>query len=322
MKRALYLLGAVASLACAWFFVRALVSHWNAVADIRWNAGVLRAVIAALLLYACTYLVGAAAWQQCLRALRRPLSYGDAAIVLAVSQLAKYLPGNVGHHIGRVAMARGAGIPADLAVASVLLETLLVLVAGSLCALPALGLLRTVGQARLAGRFNGSMPSAWTVAALCIVAAVVLVGWWWRRQATARRLAVVPSPAPLGIGATCLCASFALGGTALYLLCGALSPAAASARSAVPWLDVVGVYAAAWLAGFLVPGSPAGLGVRELVLLLGLSPAYGASSATMAAALLRLVTVAGDGVVFAAGWLARMRMLRRPGRAARSGQLP
>jgi hypothetical protein len=41
--------------------------------------------------------------------------------------------------------------------------------------------------------------------------------------------------------------------------------------------------------------------------MLGLAPIYGASSATMAAALLRLITVAGDGLVFLLAVVAKAR---------------
>lgn len=50
----------------------------------------------------------------------------------------------------------------------------------------------------------------------------------------------------------------------------------------------------AWMAGYLVPGAPGGLGVREAVLLLGLAPTVGEPSALAAAASYRMVTVLSD----------------------------
>jgi hypothetical protein len=58
------------------------------------------------------------------------------------------------------------------------------------------------------------------------------------------------------------------------------------------------VAAAAWLGGFVVPGAPAGLGVREAILTAGLELAgYGSTALTVAIGY-RLITLAGD-VIFA-----------------------
>lgn len=301
MKRALYWLGGLASLACAGFFVRAIAEHWDAVASIPWGSGVLAASALALLAYVSTYAIAIGVWQWCLQALGRPLDHRRAAIVLMLSQFAKYLPGNIGHHVGRVALARNAGVPVDIAVASIVLETFLVVLAGAICSLPALALLLHVGVQQL-NMADRTLPAPLLpVAVVGCLAAAGAMAWFWRRHILGRSFPLRRATRSLTLASLGLCLSFALGGTALFLLCNALSVTHA------PWLDVVAVYAAAWLLGFLVPGSPAGVGVRELVLMLGLTPIYGASSATMAAALLRLVTVAGDGLVFLFAVVARTR---------------
>jgi uncharacterized membrane protein YbhN (UPF0104 family) len=300
MKRALYWLGGLASVACAGFFVRAIAKHWDAVASIPWGSGVLAASTLALLTYVSTYAVAIGVWQQCLQALDRPLDYRRAAVVLMLSQFAKYLPGNIGHHVGRVALARNAGVPVDIAVASIVLETFLVVLAGAICSLPGLALLHIgVQQLNMAER---TLPvSLLPVAVVGCLAAAGAMAWFWRRHILGRSFPLLRATRSLALASLGLYLSFALGGTALFLLCNALSATHA------PWVSVVAVYAAAWLLGFLVPGSPAGVGVRELVLMLGLAPIYGASSATMAAALLRLITVAGDGLVFLLAVVAKAR---------------
>ena len=179
---------------------------------------------------------------------------------------------------------------------SMLLDTLLVLLAGAACSLPAIGLL----SPRLAGRLDGALPwLPWALLALGAGVALLLAsrrlrhGWLARMPRVA---AFRASPRGLATIGLWHCLSFAAGASALYALCLALAPA----EVAGGWSQVLGVYAAAWLLGFLMPGSPAGLGVRELVLLLGLTPLFGAQAATAAAALLRLVTTLGDGLAFLA----------------------
>src|SRR3546814_5500746 len=79
----------------------------------------------------------------------------------------------------------------------------------------------------------------------------------------------------------CHCLNFFLGATVLYLLMSAVAESY-DATLVSRLLGVLGVYAAAWLLGFLMPGAPAGLGVREVVLFMGLAPLVGGASAMRA----------------------------------------
>jgi hypothetical protein len=63
----------------------------------------------------------------------------------------------------------------------------------------------------------------------------------------------------------------------------------------------VSVVALAWLVGFATPGSSAGIGVREAVLIAALEGSLGAPASGLVALALRLVTVAGDVVFFILG---------------------
>ena len=52
--------------------------------------------------------------------------------------------------------------------------------------------------------------------------------------------------------------------------------------------------AVSWTLGFLTPGAPSGIGVREAVLVFLLSPLVGSAEAIILSILFRLVTVGGD----------------------------
>ena len=63
-------------------------------------------------------------------------------------------------------------------------------------------------------------------------------------------------------------------------------------------MELIGIGSAAWLVGFVVPGAPGGLGVREAVLIAGLSAvALPATEATAVALAYRFVTMVGDVLV-------------------------
>ena len=66
-------------------------------------------------------------------------------------------------------------------------------------------------------------------------------------------------------------------------------------------LLLTGAYAAAWVLGFIMPGAPGGLGVREAVLLAAFDPIYGSGVAVGLTLSPRLVTTLGDAALFLGG---------------------
>lgn len=58
------------------------------------------------------------------------------------------------------------------------------------------------------------------------------------------------------------------------------------------------IFAWSWIAGYITLGAPAGLGVREAVLVSALTPLYGASVAVGLTLSLRVATTLGDLMIF------------------------
>lgn len=261
---------------------------------LRWDAGAVAAFAASVGLYQLALAGGAAAWTVLLAATGERPRYLPVLAVQLVSQAAKYLPGNVAQYAGRTVLAARLGhAPANVLV-TLVVETACAVIAGVAFALA------TLEEALL-----------WRAGAvlLAVTAAGVLAGALFRRPGF-RRLARLPPEgggAP-GLGAWLACigcnwATFALLGLGAALLARAFFGAAA------PFPRLAGVFAAAWVAGFVTPGAPAGLGVREAVLAGGLRPLYGPEVALALPLLFRLVTVAGDGAAFVLGTLLRRSSL-------------
>jgi uncharacterized membrane protein YbhN (UPF0104 family) len=71
---------------------------------------------------------------------------------------------------------------------------------------------------------------------------------------------------------------------------------------------LTGTFAVAWVAGFLTPGAPAGLGVREAILLEVLGPIYGPGVAVGLAVFLRAATTLADGLTFTVTLIVKGKM--------------
>ena len=61
------------------------------------------------------------------------------------------------------------------------------------------------------------------------------------------------------------------------------------------------LFGVAWIAGYLVPGAPGGLGVREAVMLLLFAPMVGPGVAVGISISMRVANMLGDGLAFLCG---------------------
>ena len=57
---------------------------------------------------------------------------------------------------------------------------------------------------------------------------------------------------------------------------------------------LVVIFSIAWVAGFIIPGAPGGIGVREAVIIFFITPIVGEAQSVVVAVALRFVTLLGD----------------------------
>jgi len=186
-----------------------------------------------------------------------------------------------------VALAAGAGLRPAGVVSTLLAEAACAVLAA--LALAAATLPRSAVAGALA-----DLPAWGRAALLAAGAAAALAAAYAGLRARAAR---IPSA---GAWAACVAATwfvFLLLAAAAALLGGALLAAR------LPLAPLAGLLAVAWVAGFVVPGAPAGLGVREAVLVAGLGHLTSPGVALALPLLLRLVTVLGDAAAFPLGAL-------------------
>src|SRR6266545_4489110 len=267
------LLGVLALLASVAYLATVAVHRASSFPEVVWSPRAIGAFAAATGIYLLMLLAGSAAWFLLLRSAGAETSLVTVLAVCGLGQAGKYLPGNVGQYLGRAALARQHGIPLHKSVLTLGFETTGLIVTAAACAL-------------LTGA-GGSLAAPWKIALLAAAAVaapflLVHVLERWFPGILKERLGVerLPRPSVAALGA-CL---------ALY-----------AAGSAVSWWQAVPAFALSWVLGFITPGAPAGLGVREALLVSGTAALYGPGAALSTALAFRLVTVLGDGIAFLAG---------------------
>jgi glycosyltransferase 2 family protein len=284
----------------AGFFVATLAARWNDVISLNWRLDPGLFALATALL-ALSYGLVAGLWGLALRrAAGTRLVVG--ARIWFLSNLARYVPGNVWSYVGAVELARREGVARRVTLAVMALTQVLSVGVAVLAGLPVL----LAERARL-GR--PALLGAVVVAAGAVLAAL------FRRQllALARRRLPDLDPADLtpSAGTVVLlvvgyAVYWAVTGLAFAALVASLAPLAAGD---IPL--VVAAYAAAYAAGFLALLTPAGLGIREGVLVVALAPVLPAGPALVVALVSRLwmmlVELAGAALThFLAGRRARV----------------
>ncbi|SDH50722.1 hypothetical protein [Roseospirillum parvum] len=264
--------GGLLTLAGLVFLGRELVRLWDSLGDLASGPWV-GMLLGGGLVYALLLAAPALAWSGLLG--RAPAGGRLAGMrVYARANLLKYLPGNVFHFGGRQAMGALHGWPHGRLAEASLAEVAL---------MPGLALLLGLGLG--AGRLvpAGLLPGDVNWLAVACAMALLLVGLLarWRRLPLG---AVLRAAGWLGLF------YLGLGGLAVAVLVGlggALPPPADLAALA-------GAFLLAWTAGFLVPGAPGGLGVRESVFVLLAAPLAPEATVLAAALGVRLATTLGD----------------------------
>ncbi|MCP4951969.1 MAG: hypothetical protein GY922_09040 [Proteobacteria bacterium] len=251
-------------------------------------------LVVGIFVYAGACIPLAMAWRRILISLEgKSLEADELLLILARSQLGKYLPGNVAHLAGRHLITRDLGYSNWALVMSIAYEfSGLLSAAGTLCVI----ILIAADSA-----FLGQHPLMLVGPALVFVLPLLHVTHRLMPKLF-KRLRVAPLVDNtshfnlLVFPYIYYMLFFLLAGSSLVLL---IIPLGGSLAS-VPWFLIWMSFAVSWVLGFLTPGAPSGIGVREAILVYILSPILGPPQAIVAAVLLRLVTITGD-VIF---WLA------------------
>lgn len=245
-------------------------------------------------LTAAAHLWSAVVWGWLLQAFGRSAPRGWVLRTYLVTNVAKYLPGNVWHFYGRIRAAGRVGVAWPVAAASVLLEPLLMAVAALL-----LGVLAS-------DRAWWGVQLALAIGVLAAVHPRILNPLLQRLGR--RKLQTTDSnphhqPAQLSqypIGPL-------LGETGFLLWRGAGFLAALAAFSAINPLDLPRLasgFGLAWLLGLVVPGAPGGVGVFEAAAIALLGSIVNPAALLASVASYRLVSVLAEtGLGGLAWWL-------------------
>lgn len=283
------------------FVLKAFKDHWREVAAVRVDREGWLMLAIALIATLCAHIWSGWVWTWILKLFQQPFGGWRAIRVYLITNIAKYLPGNVAHFYGRIVAVSQAGGSLGAASLSVLLEPLLMAAAALLVALTSssLGLIETASDSW-----------GWTIQILGLT--IVLIGIHPRilnllmhffsqikgNAAATKTVNIEQYPLlPLG-GETGFLLLRSLGFLFTWMALASLK------LSQVPAL--MSAFSFAWLLGLIVPGAPGGMGVFEASAIALLDEQQFPPGILLSTvALYRLLSIVAEVVAAGVAWLAK-----------------
>jgi hypothetical protein len=219
--------------------------------------------------------------------MRLNIPLGEAVEIVLVSNIAKYLPSNVLHYVGRVYLAKQKGIPLKAVTLSLWVEAIMAVLVTSTLSIVLLGpttLKQILGNV---GIRTAYLPFLASLTLLTLVLVYFFIPKMLEKILN-RKLSFVLHRCWIASIFLFLCI-FGLQGIANGLLYRGL------VYGSFPGFSLLtGAFSLAWVCGMLTPGSPGGLGVREAVFTMLLGGFSNSTTILGLAIVWRGVSVLGD----------------------------
>lgn len=276
------------------FLAKTLKDNWEQVLQIRISDSGWVSLGTAFIITIMAHLWSGWIWFWILKEFNQSVNSWWAIRVYLVTNIAKYLPGNIWHFYGRITETKKAGVPVEIAILSVLIEPLLMAVAA-------------LGVASF-----GSYQESLFLQFLCFFAVLSIVHprilnpvikYLVKIKLKVKKSDLEPTtelkleryPIKPFVGEICF---VLLRGSGFLLTMFAFNSIEFNQI-----LLIFSVFSLAWLLGLVVPGAPGGVGVFEATALALLEPKFSPGIVLSAVAFYRLISVLAE--TFAAGlvWL-------------------
>jgi uncharacterized membrane protein YbhN (UPF0104 family) len=247
--------------------------------------------------YAILVYISSFAWKMTLSFIHKgKISFQEIISVYVKANIGKYLPGNVMHFAGRNILAGKLGFKQlDIAFCSIVEIVMLIFTACFLSIILAMQSFQMVIK-NLYGKIN----PFYVFGILIILFIFIAVAIWLfiKKSGFIDKYKHLFTRNFLKLLCKLFCiysVTLIIPGIFLVLI---FTFALGCNLSLQTTMIIIAAYTISWVAGFIVPGAPGGIGVRESILLLILSPFYANDIILLAAILHRISSILGDIIAF------------------------
>lgn len=293
-------LGAIAGLIFSIYFLRFAYETFSVYNfDALLRPDLLFAIFWASILNVLLIPLAGTAWSILLHSMNSQWQPYNLSVMIGFTQIAKYVPGNIAQHIGRTTVALVHGMPAAFFVSSVLAESILLLSASLVIGILSLSLSPIPLLVEHLPFTNRLKVFVFILSALAVSLMLLIkyVPNLIRRFSCTEKNASFSIPVPTISAAAKAFALYCLS----YLVLGISLWTIASRHGGLVNINIfllTASFTLAWLIGYLAPGAPAGLGVREGALVLLLSNTGPPEHVLTVVIAARFATIIADAISF------------------------
>lgn len=247
-------------------------------------------IITGALLSMVSLMLSALAWKRTIAFFAdRKIGYLPAARVYMQANLGKYIPGNMMHFVERNLFAGKAGIGQAEAFAGTFIE-----IAGQLIAAVILGIFLSLKDVLRIAEILLSLEYIAAIVFLIVIVCVVFRLLYQKKRSFQIICRKIKQP----VFWKMLILNECLYMTVLFflsvLMCVIVCLLSEQSLTINETGKIMTAYILAWMAGFVIPGAPGGLGVREFVVIYLMRKSRMQESILLAMVLHRMITVLGD----------------------------
>ena len=303
-NKSLQIIGYVITFASVLYIAWHGYKNWNRITSIFSFKDTWPVILYSAIFYTFLFLLIALAWKVIMTSLNGKITFKNSFTIYGRSNISKYIPGNVFHFVGRGLMSKEIGIGTNVVLNGIFLETLLLVIATGVIAVPSLII---YGTEKISFLNTNRIIFIIAVLTLLLIIAVVCIkfipslkNWLIKRNLLVDTGKINFKTLALSSALVIIIYFFYYGSVSLILFY--LSNYFWSLQLH-QFFIFLGAYSLGWLLGFITPGAPGGLGVREAVITGFLTPSLGAPKALVLALVFRLITIFGDFLFFLVAYL-------------------
>ncbi len=283
------------------FLANALKNNWQEIAAIRIGAAEWAILITATGITLLAHIWAGWVWTWIVKEFNQSTSFIQLIQAYLKTNIAKYLPGNVGHYIGRIMAAKNLNVSTGAATISVLLEPLLMAAAALVIVILCSQFTLESGSVfLLIGQIFGLAAVLCVLHPLFLNPVINFVGTRKNKKSrngnfngvslSMNRYPLIPLLGELGF--------LLLRSLGFILTLYAIAPINFSQLPVI-----IGAFSFSWLLGLVIPGAPGGLGVFEATAIALLQPFFPTALIISASGLYRLVSIIAETAAAGFAWL-------------------
>lgn len=273
--------------------LQAIKIDWHTLVEIIKGKSVILILIS-LLVYLLVLFVSAIFWSfliQCFSGVKK-IEHKNLVAVYAKSNLGKYLPGNFMQFVGRNLLGFKLGYTHSILIISTIFEISYVLATGLI--LLTFMLLFNLSDVLLPIKYL-STSHVYLILSLISISIIIMNCFRQEIKSFIQKYKVIPRLRDSVIkGFMVFLLVYLFLGLANFLLICIFIPDCEISD----YFNVLFAFLLSWIIGFIIPGAPGGIGIREAVFIFLLSPTYGVLAVSISALIFRLINLIGDVLFF------------------------